>query len=59
MAVARPWGEQLRLSVVIPIYNAGRFIAAAIDGVLADGHPAEIIVVDDGSTDGGTALTAG
>ncbi len=59
MAVARPWGEQLRLSVVIPIYNAGRFIAAAIDGVLADGHPAEIIVVDDGSTDGGMALTAG
>jgi glycosyltransferase involved in cell wall biosynthesis len=41
-----------RVSVVVPAYNAGAFLAAALDSVFAQDLPVhEVIVVNDGSTD--------
>jgi glycosyltransferase involved in cell wall biosynthesis len=51
-----------RLSVVIPVYNEERTIGALVDSVLAaplpEGVDRELIVVDDGSTDGTRAQLA-
>jgi len=44
---------QSSITVIIPAYNAAAFIKRSIDSVLTQRHSAqEIIVVDDGSTDG-------
>lgn len=40
------------VSILIPCFNAERYVAAAIDSAFAQTHPeVEVIVVDDGSTD--------
>jgi glycosyltransferase involved in cell wall biosynthesis len=48
------------VSVMIGFYNGARYLAEAIDSVLAQTHPVhELIVVDDGSTDESGAIAAG
>lgn len=55
-------GDQTRVSVIIPLYNGARFIATTLDSlmqqtVLAGGLTSlEVIVVDDGSSDGGAEI---
>ena len=48
------------LTVVVPVYNAGPFLKKAVESLLAEALPGlEIIIVDDGSTDGGVRALEG
>ena len=58
MATSPPSAEPVpRISVLLPVYNAERFLAAALDSVLAqDFTDFELLAHDDGSTDGSWAI---
>ncbi|MDF6020710.1 glycosyltransferase [Streptomyces sp. JH34] len=48
------WGERFTrpVSVLVPAYNERECIEATVRSLVASDHPIEVIVIDDGSTDG-------
>jgi glycosyltransferase involved in cell wall biosynthesis len=48
------------VSIVVPSYNHARYLREAIDSILAQDYPRlELIVIDDGSTDGSPEILRG
>ena len=48
------------VTVLLPVYNAGSFLGPAVDSVLAQTHADfELLIVDDGSTDGSSEALDG
>ena len=55
-APCRPEARTERVSVVVPSHNHAAYVGAALESALAQRRaPDEIVVVDDGSTDGSSA----
>jgi glycosyltransferase involved in cell wall biosynthesis len=53
----RTTGNRDLVSVVVPVRDGERFLGAALESVLAQAYePLEVIVIDDGSTDGSLAV---
>jgi len=44
--------DALQITVLMPVYNGERYVASAIESILAQTHPCfEFLILDDGSTD--------
>ncbi len=57
MTPPSPGAELDQFSVVVPMHNASAFILATLESLGAQTiHPSEVIVIDDGSTDGCTEI---
>lgn len=48
--------ESLRISVIVPVYRAERFVEEAVASALAQPEVAEVLLVEDGSPDGSLAV---
>src|SRR2546429_9532950 len=52
--------DDRRVSIIVNNYNYASFVGQAIDSALAQTYPnTEVVVVDDGSTDGSAKVIAG
>ncbi|HKP24727.1 MAG TPA: glycosyltransferase family A protein [Dongiaceae bacterium] len=50
----------MKVSVIIPVYNGSKYLAATLETVLGQSYPLhEIIVIDDGSTDSSPSILSG
>ena len=53
----KPFGESCCVSVIIPVYNAEKYLRRCLDSVFSQTfEDYEVICVDDGSTDGSLAI---
>ncbi len=52
------WGDPVDwpVSVIVPAYNEAANIAATVRSIVANDHPLEVVVVDDGSSDDTVAI---
>lgn len=51
--------EDYKLSIIVPLYNSGQYIAGCLDSIIASDLPDgeyEVIIVNDGSNDNGPEL---
>ncbi|MEV5983378.1 glycosyltransferase [Streptomyces sp. NPDC052114] len=55
------WGRPITepVSVLVPAYNEAKCIEATVRSLMASDHPIEVIVVDDGSSDGTARIVEG
>jgi len=49
----------MKISVIIPVYNAAQYVAQAVESSLSQPETAEIILVEDGSPDESLSVCAG
>ncbi|MEP7076059.1 MAG: glycosyltransferase [Acidobacteriota bacterium] len=50
-------GSEKRISVLVPSYNHAKFVDRCLRSILSQTHPpSELLVIDDGSTDGSPAV---
>ncbi|MGB7951879.1 MAG: glycosyltransferase family A protein, partial [Candidatus Binatia bacterium] len=48
------------ISCIVPVFNSEKYLGEALDSIFAQSYrPLEVIIVDDGSTDGTSAVAAG
>ena len=48
----------LKLSIIVPVYNVEKYLPKCIDSLICGSVGYEIILVNDGSTDGSPAILA-